>query len=178
MLFILLIVMLPGCINNKSKPEDVVYGYLDSFKSNTLDLPKEIDNVINVNSDLNKEHKELYKNLLIKQYKSLEYSLISKEISGHNALVRISITVNDLRKVLDDFSNEAIKNMSNYYNEKNEFDNEKYLFDKLSYAINTHIPKDYEITFYLHKENNNWILTDPTNEDLEKIHGIYIDKHS
>ena len=37
----------------------------------------------------------------------------------------------------------------------------------------TNIKVNYDILFTLRKKNNNWILDQPTESDLEKIHGLY-----
>ena len=174
-LLVICLVFISGCTNSSS-PRKEVLNYLKSFSKIDDNLKNEIQKIVNENDEFSPEHKELYKEILINQYKSLEYSFLSEEISGDKALVRYSITVNDLNKADDIAFDEVSKNMSMYYNDKNEFDNNKYITDKLEIMKNIKEKVNYEVTFYLYKEKKKWILKKPTDDDLEKLHGIYMSK--
>ena len=176
-IFIICLIFLTGC-NKVISPKKEVLNYLESFSKIDDELIQEINTIVDENDEFSPEHKELYKEILINQYKSLEYSFLSEEISKDSALVRFNITVNDLNKADDLAFDEVSKNMSKYYTDKNEFDNNRYITDKLLFMKNITERVDYEITFYLYKKKNKWVLKDPTSEDLEKLHGIYISKES
>ena len=167
--------LLTGCLKKES-PTTVVSKYLDSYIKLDDFIIKEINRVIDENDEFNEEHKSIYKEILINQYKSLKYVVLDKEIDESSALVRVNITVNDLNIAEENAFNYVSKNLKNYYNDKNEFDNNKYITDKLNAMKNVNERKDYEIIFYLEKKNNEWFMHDPTDEDLEKIHGIYREK--
>lgn len=161
-----------GCKSNNSA-SNVVKSYLNSFKDVDIDVEKEIDRVIYKSDDLSLDQKKLYKKIFIKQYKSIDYDIMSEEYDHDKALIRVNINVYDLNKAEENALQYLSEHLSEFYDENNIFDNDKYILYKLNLMYETKDRVDYEIVFFLKEKNNNWILEQPTESDLEKIHGIY-----
>ena len=65
----------------------------------------------------------------------------------------------------------SIEDANNYLS--TNFDNDKYINYKLNLMYNSTERTDYEIVFFLNRTKNKWVLEQPTDSDLEKIHGIF-----
>lgn len=161
-----------GCSNNKG-PEEIVSNYLNSFINLDKSVLNEINNVVDNNEEFNDAHKSMYKKILIRQYQSLKYDILSSDIDDKYAIVKVNVIVHDLNKASKEAQNDLITNLSNFYDEKNVFDNNKYLLTKLEYMEKSKFLTDYDIDFILKKKKGKWILENPTEEDLLKIHGLY-----
>jgi len=161
-----------GCVKRLS-PEDIVRNYLNSYQKLDEGVISEINKVVDNNSEFNDAHKVLYKKILIRQYQSLKYDIISANIDHEYAIVKVNVIVHDLIKAQKEAQNNLIDNLSNFYDENNHFDNDKYLLSKLEYMEKSKVLTDYDIDFVLKKKNGKWILKNPTDEDLLKIHGLY-----
>ena len=171
-ILIVVVFIITGCTSNRSC-EEIVVDYLNEYKNLSSNVTKNINRVINENKEFNDAHKIMYKDILINQYSSLKYNVISDEYSSDKALVKVNITVKDLNKAEDKAVEYLSKNLKDFYNEDNTFNKEKYISKKLELMANENEYIDYEIIFYLYKKNDKWILKQPSDEDLEKIHGIY-----
>ena len=115
----------------------------------------------------------MYKKILLKQYKNLKYTILTEEYDNDKALISVNINVYDLNKAEENSLDYLSKNLKEFYNEDNIFDNSKYIDYKLNLMYESNDRVDYTIVFLLKKNKNTWILEQPTDEDLEKIHGIY-----
>ena len=99
--------------------------------------------------------------------------ILSEEYDNDKALITVNINVYDLSKAEEEATNYLSTHLKDFYDENNIFNNEKYINYKLNLMYNTNERIDYSIVFFLNKKKNNWILEQPTDSDLEKIHGIY-----
>lgn len=174
-LIVAIALLLSGCLN-KTTAADVVEDYLNEFQSLNHNVKKEISNTIDSNDAYSESQKEIYKDILYKQYKALEYEIISEEYDDEKALVKVNISVINLHEAEEDALNYLSENMGLFYNSDNEFDKEKYLTYKLSLMKDATNKVDYEIIFYLTYKDRKWILENPTEDDLLKINGIYGEK--
>lgn len=130
-----------------------------------------IDEVVK-KENLEDEHKENYREILKKQYRDIEYEIENETYDGDTAKVTVKITVYDLYK--------ANKNSSNYLNDHQDefltnevYDAAKYLKYKLEELKNMKDRVSYTLVFKVNKKDGKWIVEQPDDEDLEKIHGIY-----
>lgn len=170
---ILLALFISGC-HHKSSAVEEVEKFLNNYICLSNDVIKNLNDVIDSNEDFNKKHKKLYKKIMTKQYQNLKYTILSEKIDKDIALINVSISVYDLTKAEDEATNYLSKNLKEFYNDNDEFDNSKYISYKLKLMHECNDRVDYQITFSLKKVDNEWILEQPTNDDLEKIHGIYL----
>ena len=166
------LVFVSGCTKEKTAPQ-VVSNYLNEFQLLTKNISDEIESSLNNEKEYNAEHKKIYKEILTRQYKDLKYDIFKEEYDDDKALIYVNVNVYDLKKAEDDAVLYLSDHLSEFYNKNNVFDNDKYLSYKLNLMLNTSNRIDYEIIFYLEKKSSKWILLQPTDNDLEKIHGIY-----
>ena len=75
----------------------------------------------------------------------------------------------------DEFSTKTENEENTSNNTNNTLDNDKFLEYKLGLLENVKDRKTYTIEFSLNKNNENkkWVLDSLTNQDIEKIHGLY-----
>lgn len=169
-LLVISIFLLFGCSN--MSPKDKVEKYLSNYIALGDEVLSQIDTTAE-NENLSDQNKKIYKEVLKRQYKNLKYKIKNETINGKDAKVEVEISVYDL---YDSFkkSNEYIENNTElFYEEDNIFkqdDAEEY---RLSEMLKVEDTVDYLITFNLIKEDDSWVLKEPSKEILEKIHGIY-----
>ena len=164
--------LLTGC-HNKISAAMVVDDYLNQYINLSKGVLKSLDETINNNEEFKNRHKKLYKKILKKQYKDLKYTILSEDYADNKALITVNINVYDFNKIDEEATNYLSRNLSEFYNDKNEFDNDLYIDYKLNLMYKAENRIDYTIIFLLEKKKNKWVLIQPTSEDLEKIHGIY-----
>lgn len=173
-LTILSIILLTGCatldINNT--PTKKVEEYLNKFQILDEDVLNELDDVIETKTKLDSKNKDEYREIIKKQYKDMQYSIKEEVIDGDEASVIAQIIVKDFTKIINDAEIYKRENIKEFYEEEIYNDNlfKSYLIDKLKDA------KDkvtYSLEFTLHKENNKWVLDPITEENEDKLLGIY-----
>ena len=161
-----------GCKNDTSAKK-VVSNYLNSYTNYTKDVENELDKIVNNDLDLSSDAKKMYRKIMKKQYKDLEYTILSEEYDDDKALVTVRIKVYNLLEAENEVTQYLSKNLKDFYNERNEFDNEKYVLYKLNYLYNYDKKINFNIVFFLNYKDKEWSLVQPTDSDLEKLHGIY-----
>lgn len=184
-IFIALFVVLSlfGCGNMSNTPTKKVEEFLGKYQSMDSEVLTQLDNVISDDNSMSDKQKKEYRALLEKQYQNLSYKIKDENIDGDDATVDVEI------EVLDYATAEA--EAKKYYEKhKDEFNDDKdeSLVDKaddkvetaasfIDYKIkqlkNVNDKTKYNITFNLEKENGNWKVKDLSDEDIEKIHGLY-----
>ena len=171
LLLVLLSFSLIGCsLSNtpSSKVESFLNDYINISDAVKLDIEKS-----SLNENLNDENRELYKDVLSKQYENLKYEIKDESVDGNDAIVTVKITVYDLYKIEKDSLNYMSENMTEFYDGDGIFSNDLFNKYKINKMINAEDRIDYEIKFYLDKKNDEWILESPDRETLEKINGLY-----
>lgn len=159
LIIILLSTILFGCsIANSptSKTEELLSNY-QRLDENIIISYTDLITDININEDLKNNYNDLIKD----QYQNLSYEIKEEIIDGNTAVVTTSIDVLDYKKVI------------NKYN-KNDYTTNKYhqlIIDDLK---NTKTKVTYTIDFTLTKDNkNNWKIDNLSNEQKQKLLGIY-----
>lgn len=170
-LILLLGLFLTGCMGNKTARE-AVSDYLEMYITLDSKVVDQLNEFVD-KEDLTEEQKVVYKDILRKQYSTMTYSILSETYNGENAYIKTKINVRDLHKVQKDV-------LEYYNNHKAEFNDEAGVYNKslfLDYKLNemknANETTSYEIEFKVLKNGNNYEVSQLSNEDLEKIHGIY-----
>lgn len=155
----------------KDTPKDRVKEYLDKYVKNDDVIKDDIDTFL-ANSTYDEDGKDRYKEILLNHYKELKYDIKDETINGDNASVETKITVYDNYLVSKD-ANAYLLEHADEFNTNGAYDESKFLKYKLDMMNKNEKKVDYTITFSLTKEDNKWVLNQPSNLVLEKIHGIY-----
>jgi len=161
--------LLVGCGNNT--PTAKTEEYLNRYVSMSDDVKESMETTI-AGEGLSTSNQEIYKEVLTRQYEDLKYEVKDETIDADNAVVTVKITVYDLYKSdvasLDYLNNNMQEFYTNNVLNQNAYD--KYRIESM---LETKETVDYEIDFYLTKENGTWIVQNPDSTTLEKIHGLY-----
>ena len=168
------IFLLCACsLGNSNDPKETVKDFLDKYKNQDSDVISDLDETIS--SEYTGENKERYKNLMINQYKNMEYKITDEIIDGNTAVVTADVTVYNYGSMIDNANEYLKEHEQEFYKdeEKKEFDNDKFLDYKLDQLEQVEDRKTYTIEFTLTKDNNEWKLDDLSNENISKLHGIY-----
>ncbi len=172
--FLSCIILMTGCdmldINNT--PTKKVEEYLNKFQIQDEEVLKELDNVIDKKTKLDEENKKEYRELIKKQYKDMQYKIKEEIQDGDEATVTAEIIVKDFTKIINEAENYKKENIEEFYEEDIYNDNlyKKYLIEKLKEA------KDkitYTLEFKVKNESGKWKLEPISEENEDKILGIY-----
>lgn len=190
--FILLLVIV-GCSNNMSTLTNKVEEFLGKYQSMDEDVLKQLDQVIKDDDSMNDDQKDKYKALMEKQYQNLSYKIENEDIQGDSATVDVEIEVLDYATTASkaqEYYNEHKEEIEEKYNDKKE-DNDNslenagddvlqaveesvaYINYKLEELETANDTVTYNMTFYLTKEDGEWILQDISDLDRKKLHGLY-----
>lgn len=160
-----------GCSCNRDKANDAVEKYLNNYKSLHESVLKNIEDVV-TGEILEDKDKDTYKEVLKRQYRDLMYTIENESYNGDKAYVTVKLTVYDLYK--------AQKNAEEYkaahedeFKTNDTYDNKKFTEYKLKQMKETKDTIEYTVVFDVTKKDGKWYVEQPSDEILEKIHGIY-----
>ncbi|MBQ6686951.1 MAG: hypothetical protein IJN03_00315 [Bacilli bacterium] len=164
--------LLVGCSLTEEKASDAVKKYLHQYNNLGDIVLADIATLVD-SEELNDEQKKVYEDVLKKQYQDLSYEIVNEEYNGDTAEVEVNITVYDLYKAQTDAATYLSNNLDEFNDETGSYDNEKYLDYKLEQMKKTTDTVEYTIDFVVTKNDDKWVVAQPSTDDLEKIHGIY-----
>ena len=150
--------ILTGCSLNNT-PKAKVETLLMKYQKNSDSVMSELDdylNTLNIKDDAHEEYKKVY----TKQYSDLTYNIKDEMIDGDTATVTTQIEVYDYYKI-DNDATKYVSDNPDKFSTNNVYDSKKVLEYKIDKLTNAKDRVTYTVVFNL------------TNEDLEKIHGIY-----
>ena len=171
LLFLGIFIFLITACSMSSTPTNSVKELLSKYISNDEEIVMELDDYIN-DSDLNSKQATKYKDAYLKQFKDLEYVIKEEIIDGNTAKVITEITVYDYYNA-EIIANNYLEQNPDMFKTNGEYDSSLFTDYKLDLINKVNDRIDYVIEFNLNKINNKWIVNDLTNEQLEKIHGVY-----
>ena len=161
-----------GCSCSDMGAKNAVTDYLSQYNNLTEDVLDDLNKVASTD-EFNEEQRELYKEIIKKQYQDLKYEIVDEKYNGDQATITAKITVYDLYKAQKDASLYMKDHIEEFYDKNNIYSNKKYLDYKLEEMKKMMDTTIYTIDFNVVKQNDNWIVEQPSVSDLEKIHGIY-----
>ena len=165
---------LVGCSCMQMTARNRVEEFLDQYRNLSANVLGDLDEVVDAETDLNEEQKEKYRDILKKQYSDLNYEIVNEEYDGDTAVVEAKITVYDLYKPQKDATQYLNEHSEEFYDENNNYDLSKFLDYKLDLMQKNTDTISYTINFNVEKnEDGVWQVSDVSQNDLEKIHGIY-----
>ncbi len=167
-------VILCGCSCMQTTAKDKVSEFLDQYRNLSASVLGDLEEVIDSTDDLSEEQKEVYRDVLKKQYSDLKYEIEDETYDGDTATVEVKITVYDLYKVQKEATEYLSSHMDEFYDDEGNYDSSKFTDYKLEQMQKVTDTVEYTITFNLTKDDDgNWQIEELSQEDLEKIHGIY-----
>lgn len=163
--------LLAGC-NNSNTASVVVEDYLSSYQKLEYRVLVDMEEVVLGEDSMTDEQKEIYREILKKQYTDFEYEIISEKYYNEDAVVTVKISVYDYYDAANSAS-EYLKNNASEFYVDGEYSSEAYMDYKLSLYKEVTNKISYTVEFNLTNEDSIWKLLTVDNETLEKIHGIY-----
>jgi hypothetical protein len=170
-IIILLTIILCACSLTNS-PSLKVKEYLDNFNNLDENVIEDMESAI-IKENLSSSNTSIYREVLTKQYKDLKYEIVDEKINDDKSEVKVKVTVYDLYNSRVESENYMNENQSEFFNEENIFDEEKYMKYRLDEMLKTKNTITHDITFNLTKINDEWKIDNIDREALEKIHGLY-----
>lgn len=167
---ITIMLFITGC-SMGNNPKAKVESILMKYQNNSDTIMSELDSYLKT-LNVNESSYEDYKKIYTKQYTDLTYTIKDELIDGDKASVTVQIEVYDYYKI-DNDSVKYINDNPSEFATNNVYDTTKviaYKIDKLNKAKDR---VNYTIIFNLTKVDNEWTIDKLSDEDLEKIHGIY-----
>lgn len=180
--------LVSGC-GNSNTPTSKVEEFLGKYQTMDSDVLTQLDNIISNDTSMNDTQKKDYQALMEKQYQNLSYKIKDEKIEGDQATVLVEVEVFD-------YANSILESREYYNEHRDEFESDDSFnddkkdesgevvggeIDNLASFIEYKIKqlKDvtdkakYEITFHLTKEDGEWVVEDISDEDRQKLHGLY-----
>lgn len=160
-----------GVTNNT--PTKKVEMFLAKYQKLDADVLEDLENVIIADATFDKNQQDKYRDLMKKHYQDLTYDIQDEKIDGDEATVVTQIEVRDYTKAKAKANEYKEKNKKEFQDDKGEYDAAKFYdylleqFDKVDDKVT------YTINFKLTKKDGEWKLNDLTDEQEQKIHGIY-----
>ncbi len=192
----LVLSLFTGCGNMENTPTKKVEEFLGKYQSLDSEVLAQLDSVISDDKSMSDEQKKNYRAALEKQYQNLSYKIKDENIDGDSATVDVEIEVLDYatsiaesKKYYEEHRDEFDKdNKDDDKNNDSLVDDAKDAIDdakdaiedaasfidyKLKQLENVNDKTKYTITFNLTKKDGEWKLEDISDEDRQKLHGLY-----
>lgn len=169
-LLLIVVILLTGCGGNNAR--GAVDSYLKQYKNLSSEVLVDMENII-ASENLTEEQSDNYRNILKKQYKDLTYEILEEEYDNDVSYVTVKISVYDLSTSQDNALLYLEENQEEFNNDEGIYDEGLFTDYKLEQMKNTTDRIEYTITFTVVKENDKYVVEQPTENDLLKIHGIY-----
>lgn len=165
------LLLVVGCSCSNDKAADAVEKYLNDYKGLSDHVLEDIDELVE-NEQLTDKGKDTYKEVLKRQYRDLIYTIENEDYDGDTAEVTVKITVYDLYKAQKNASEYLASHQDEFLTD-GEYDNDLYMEYKLEQMKNINDTVSYNIVFNVTKSDGKWYVEQPSDEVLEKIHGVY-----
>ena len=171
-----LLLVLTGCdlgTGMLNTPQKQVESFFSKYQTLDQDVLNDLDKVVAEEELFNSEQREAYRTLMKKHYQSIQYDVKDESINGDEADVRVEIEVTDYSKILEETENELKEHRDEFLNEIGEYSETKYMDHRLEKLKEADETVKYDMTFHLTKKDNEWEMDPLTEEQEQKIHGMY-----
>ena len=157
-------VLLTGCSltkNMDNTPTKKVENYLSSYQTLDDNVLSDLDDIVEDEITFTDTQKESYKDILKKHYQDLTYEVKDETVNGDTATVEVEVEVTDYSKKAE------------FQDETGNYSEEKYNDYRLGLLKDVDEKVKYTITFNLTKIDDEWTIEDLSDEDQQKLLGIY-----
>ncbi len=175
---ILTIISLTACNININKidntPTKKVETHMNNYQTLSEDVLDDLDLVIAKETTFTDKQKETYRDIIKKHFKNLKYTVKDETINGDTATIEVEIEVTDFYKALNDTTDPNYKSKEDFYSDEGEPNDEAYNNYRLDRLKNAKETIKYTLYLSCQKDNEgNWSLNDLTDEQEQKILGMY-----
>lgn len=166
------LLLLTGCGKLNNTPTQRVEDLLSKYQMLDESVIDQLNVVVNKQDTFNESQKELYKDIMKKQYQNLVYEIKDEVINGDKSIVTVQITVKDYKKVLDEASVYFDEHKEEFIDNNGEYES-KYIDYRLEKLKNAKEKVSYTLEINLTKHDKEWKVDGLTSNDIDKISGIY-----
>jgi hypothetical protein len=114
-MFLLCSFLLVGC-GEEMTPTEAVRDYMEGYVTLDDSVINQLNDYVKSNETLTDKQRDVYKEILRKQYSSLTYDIENEKIEGNTAYVKLKINVKDLYKIQKE-TNEYYEQNKDEFNE-------------------------------------------------------------
>ncbi len=165
--------LLTGCSLRNDTAKDATKEFLDQYKNLSASVLTGLEEVVEKES-LTDSQKDIYRDILKKQYSDLSYEIVEETYENDLAYVKVKLKVYDLYKAQSEAAKYLNSNMDEFKDENNNYSDKLYLDYKLDKMKKMNDKVEYTIELTCQKnDKGKWQVNDLSQADLEKIHGIY-----
>lgn len=172
-LMVTILLVLTGCESMYNTPTKQVELFLADYQTLNEDVMDDLDDVVKEEELFNFDQRERYRNLMKKHYQELIYDVKDEEINADKATVKVEIEVKDYKKALEKAKKELQDHPEKFQDEQGEYSQEKYLNYQLNEMEKSKERVKYTMDMKLKKDGKEWKLNELTDEQEQKIHGVY-----
>jgi len=171
------ILFLTGCsctnVAMMNTPTKKVEMFLSNYQTLDEDVLKQLDEVVNREDTFDETQKETYRDIMKKHYQDLTYEVKDEVINGDTATVTVEVEVTDYSKIMTDADTYRDENEDEFMNDEGLFDESLFTNYRLEQLKEADEKVKYTIDFTLTKVEDDWVLDDLTEEQENKLHGLY-----
>lgn len=165
-----------GCSLGKemsNTPTKKVEEFLSKYQSLDDNVMESLNNVIDEDITFNTTQRNNYRDLMKKHYKNLTYHVKNEKIDGDTATVTTEVEVTDYTKILEEADEARKKTPEKFYDDTKTFDESKFMDYRLEKLKDASDTVKYTIDFKLSKKDGTWEMDKLSDENEQKIHGMY-----
>lgn len=169
-------VLLTGCSLTEemdNTPTKKVENYLSSYQTLDENVLSDLNDIVEEEITFTDSQKESYKDILKKHYQDLTYTVKEETVNGDTATVEVEVEVTDYSKKLIESEGYLTTNKDEFQDEEGNYSEEKYNDYRLGLLKDTDEKVKYTILFNLTKTDDEWTIDDLSDEDQQKLLGIY-----
>lgn len=170
---LLVSVFLIGCTDLSNTPIKKTEAFLKKYQALDHAVLTDLNGVVEAEGVFDESQKNIYKDIMKKHYQNLVYDIKDETLEGDDAVVTVSITVTDFKKVMDE-ANLYLKNHEDEFkDELGNYLSSKFIDYRLAKMKEAKDTVDYTIYISLTKVNDVWTIDKLDTTTFDKINGIY-----
>lgn len=177
LLVLMTILLLTGCKMNMSSPTAKVEETLNNYQKLDNSIDNDLNKMIEKENNYSEEDKKNYRTALERQFQNLSYKIKNEEIDGEKAKVEVEIEVLDYKSSYDKSKKYFLENKDEFIKDDIDEGKVEELSEFITYKIKELSKMEdkvkHNITFDLRKEDKDWVIEDISDENLEKLLGLY-----
>lgn len=163
-----------SCTNGTllNTPTKKVEMFLANYQTLDEDVLTQLDEVIDRVDTFNDTQKDTYRDIMKKHYRNLTYEIKDEIIDGDTATVTTEIEVTDYSKIMSEADTYKTEHADEFTN-NGEYDESLFIDYRLEKLKEADEKVKYTIDFTLTKVEDEWKLDTLTQEQENKLHGLY-----
>lgn len=172
-----LLFLVAGCTIGKdltNTPTKQVEMLLTKYQTLDKDVLNDLDKVVAEDENFDTKQREKYRSIMKKHYQDLVYTIKNETVNGDDAVVEVEIEVNNHADTLKKAEDYRKKNEKEFYKDE-KFNAGLYIDYKLKELEKDKEKVKYTLEIPVTKKDGKWQVNNLSNDDKQKINGIYED---